>query len=289
MAATDHPLKRLVSLFIDDFAAWLLNSPVREARPLNVELPADLLVADQVFRVTLVDGRELVLHIEFQGRRSHQPMPWRMLEYMPRLAVTYRLPLWSVVFYVGAGAGIEDTGRHEIQGPAAVAPLVWHYQVVRLWQMSAEDLLALDQPALLALVGQTRLERPAVVLSAVVARLRQVPDPEARTRLLTALLALIPQEEIVTMVEKLLEDDTLFDSPFLRRIREEGREEGLLAARRYDIVEALTLRFAPPAAIAQQVAQHVETLTDAAALERLFTAAVRSASLAEFQAAMTQE
>jgi hypothetical protein len=91
------------------------------------------------------------------------------------------------------------------------------------------------------------------------------------------------------MVERLLEDDTLFDSPFLRRIREEGREEGLLAARRYDIVEALTLRFAPPAAIAQQVAQHVETLTDEAALERLFTAAVRSASLAEFQTAMSRE
>jgi hypothetical protein len=161
-----------------------------------------------------------------------------------RGAVTYRLPLWSVVFYVGVGAGVEDTGRHEIQGPAAVAPLVWHYQVVRLWQMSAEDLLALDQPALLALVGQTRLDRLAVVLPAVVARLRQVPDPEACARLLTALLALIPQEEIVTMVEKLLEDDMLFDSPFLRRIREEGREEGLLAARRRSIVEALTWRFA---------------------------------------------
>jgi hypothetical protein len=65
---------------------------------------------------------------------------------------------------------------------------VWHYQVVRLWQMSAEDLLALDQLALLALVGQTRLERPAVVLPAVVARLRQVADAEARARLWTALV-----------------------------------------------------------------------------------------------------
>ena len=83
-----------------------------------------------------------------------------------------------------------------------MAPLVWHYQVVRLWQMSAEALLALDQPALLALVGQ--------------------------------------------------------------------------------------LRFAPPAAIVQQVTQHIETLTDETALERLFTAAVRSANLVEFQTAMTQ-
>jgi predicted transposase YdaD len=281
MAATDHPLKRLVSMFISDFAAWLLNSPVRETRPLNVELPADLLATDQVFRVILVDGRELVLHIEFQGRRSRLPMPWRMLEYMSRLAVTYRLPLWSVVFYVGADAGGDDTGRHEIRGPATVAPLVWQYQVVHLWQMPAEDLLALDQPALLALVGQTRLDRPAVVLPAVVARLRQVPDAEARGRLLTALLALLPQEEMVAMVEKLLEDDPLFDSPFLRRFRQEGR--------RRSIVDVLTLRFAPPAAVVQQVTQYVETLTDEASLERLFAAAVLSPSLAEFQAAMTQQ
>jgi predicted transposase YdaD len=161
----------------------------------------------------------------------------------------------------------------------------------------------------LALVGQTPLNSPAVVLPAVVARLRRVPDPEARGRLLTALLALLPQEDIVTMVEKLLEDDTLLlDTPYLRRIREAGREEGreagreqgreegreagreegILVARRRSIVDALTLRFAPSAAVLQQVVQYVETLTDEAAMERLFAAAIRSASLEEFQAAMTQ-
>jgi hypothetical protein len=29
--------------------------------------------------VTLADGRDLVLHIEFQDCRSHPPMPWWML------------------------------------------------------------------------------------------------------------------------------------------------------------------------------------------------------------------
>jgi predicted transposase YdaD len=217
--------------------------------------------------------------------------------------------MWSVVFYVGEGAGVGDTGRHVIRGPAELAPLMWQYQVVHLWQMPAEDLLALDQPALLPLVGQTRLNSPVVVLPAVVARLRQVPDPEARGRLLTALLALLPHEDIVTMVEKLLEDDRLLlDTPYLRRIREAGREEGheagreagreegreagreegILVARRRSIVDALTLRFAPSAAVLQQVVQYVETLTDEAAMERLFAAAIRSASLEEFQAAMTQ-
>ena len=138
MAATDHPLKRLVSTFITEFAAWLLSTPVRAARPLNVELPADILITDQVFQVTLDDGRELVLHIEFQGRRSQPPMPWRMLEYMQRLATFYRSPLWSVVFYVGAGAGVDDTGHYTVSGPADITPLAWQYQVIRLWQMSAE-------------------------------------------------------------------------------------------------------------------------------------------------------
>ena len=294
MAATDHPLKRLVSTFITEFASWLLSAPVRAARPLNVELPADILMTDQVFQVTLDDGRELVLHIEFQGRSSQPQMRWRMLEYMQRLAVAYRLPLWSVVFYVGAGAGVDDTGQHTVSGPADITPLAWQYQVIRLWQMSAEERLALEQPALLALVGQTRVDRPAVVLPAVVARLRAVTDTAARGRLLTALLALLPVEEMIAMVERLLEDETLLlDTPYLRRIREEGREEGrekgALEMRRSSIVEALTLRFAPSPAVLQQVRQALEARSEEAALARLFTTAIQSTSLAEFQEALVQE
>jgi len=48
------------------------------------------------FQVTLANDRELLLHLEFQGRRSHEPMQWRMLEYMPRLARLHRLDLESV-------------------------------------------------------------------------------------------------------------------------------------------------------------------------------------------------
>jgi hypothetical protein len=71
MADTDSPLKQLFSAFIADFAAWLLQADVRDAYPLNIELPAETLAADQIFHVTLVDGHVLVLHIEFQGRTSH--------------------------------------------------------------------------------------------------------------------------------------------------------------------------------------------------------------------------
>jgi len=142
MADTDSPLKQLFSAFITDFAAWLLQADVRDAHPLNIELPAEMLAADQVFHVTLADERTLVLHIEFQGRTSHQPMEWRMLEYMTRLAYTHRLNLRSVVIYVGRGAGAGDTGRYQVNGPDGTPTLTWQYDVIRLWQMRAEELLA---------------------------------------------------------------------------------------------------------------------------------------------------
>ena len=71
--------------------------------------------------------------------------------------------------------------------------------------MPAEDLLALDSPALLALVGQTQVAQPEVVFPAVIARLRQEPDRERQRQLLTSLLALITEEEWIQMVERTLE------------------------------------------------------------------------------------
>ena len=50
------------------------------------------------------------------------------------------------------------------------------------------------------LVGQTQIARPEVILPTVVTRLRHVTDLELRSRLFTALLALLPAEEMITMV-----------------------------------------------------------------------------------------
>jgi predicted transposase YdaD len=298
MADTDSPLKQLVSAFITDFAAWLLQAEVRAAHPLNVELPAETLAADQVFQVTLADGRTLVLHIEFQGRTSHAPMEWRMLEYIVRLAHTYRLDLWSVVIYVGRGAGAGDTGSYQVNGLDGTPTLAWRYHVIRLWQMRAEELLAMGRPALLALIGQTQIETPEAVLPDVVARLQSVPDPERRDRLLTALTALIPEEEMVAMVERMIDrEELLLDTPFLRRIREEGRAEGreegrteaALAARRRSLLDVLVVRFDPPVSVYQQTERQLATITDEAHLAQLLAAAVRAESVADFQATMSQE
>jgi predicted transposase YdaD len=305
-------LKQLVSSFSDDFAAWLLEATVQEVFPLNIELPATAKTVDQVFQVALANGRQLLLHIEFQGQRSPQPMKWRMLEYMDRLAQAHHLDLCSVVFYVGRGAGAQDEGEHQVNCADGQPSLWWRYRVIRLWQMKAEELLALGRPALLGLIGQTEMAAPGELLPQVVERIKTTtPDPERQSRLLTALVALVDDKEIITMLEQLIEEEELLlDTPFLRRIRnqgrEEGREEGLtagLAKGREEgreegekigfvtalwrtILEALVLRFDPPASLYKQVEAELTKLTNEADLERLFAVVIRGETIAEFQAAL---
>lgn len=207
---------------------------------------------------------------------------------------------------MGRGAGAGDSGYYQVNGLDSTPTLTWRYHVIRLWQMRAEELLAAGRPALLALIGQTQIEMPDLVLPEVVARLQSVPDPERRSRLLTALTALIPEEDIIAMVERLIDrEELLLDTPFLRRIREEGRAEGrkegraegraeahaeaALAARQHSILDVLVVRFDPPVSVYQQIERQLETITDEAHLAQLLAAAVRAENVAAFQAAMGQE
>jgi predicted transposase YdaD len=248
MAETDSLLKRLVSTFVLDFAAWLLGTAVQTVRPLPSELPASTVTVDQAFLVTLTDGREVLLHIEFQGRRSPTPMQWRMLDYMPRLALAYRQAMTSVVLYIGRGAGANDSGLYQVDDLDQSPVLAWRYRVLRLWEMPADALLTLTPVAPLALVGLMRMANPEATLTAVVTRMRQIADGERRGHLLTALLALLPEEEMMTMVERLLTEDDLLaelDLPYLRRIRDEGRAEGRQAGEAEMLLRLLRLRFGP--------------------------------------------
>lgn len=295
MVRTDNPLKQLVTAFIGDFAAWLLGVEVVEATPRATEFPpgADPLKPDQVFHVRLTDGRTVILHIEFQGRRSHKPMSLRFLDYQARLADAYRgHELQSVVFYVGQGAGQHDTGSHHIHQPDGQSALAWRYQVIRLWQLDAAAVLALGRPALLALVGQMQMAQPQVVLAQVIETFRAVPDAEQQHRLLTALVALINNEELLTMIETLLDDDDLLlDTPFMRRVQakyEEGREDGRMEGVRRDILKTLQIRFSLTAEQVGACAGPLEQVPDEARLDRLFEAALQAESLVAFQAILAQ-
>jgi len=291
MAATDSPLKRLITTFINDFAEWLLKSEVAFVTPQNIELHAhsDPIRADQIFTVKLADGRSVILHIEFQGRRSDVPMPLRELDSLSRLALKFRdLEIYSVVFYVGNSAGRHDTGSHEIKNPTGGLTLSWQYKVIRLWKMNAQELIDVGKPALLGLIGQTQITEPEVLLPKVVSMVKTVPDAEMQKRLLSETMLLINDEEILTMLENLIEaDEVLEETPLMRRLRTQGYEEGVekggLNKSRHDILKIVGLRFKPQSSLYQQIEQQLALITNGTMLDILLTTAVRCETITDFQ------
>jgi len=292
MPQTDTPFKRLVNEFALDFAAWLLNvsdADVHHVQPLNIELPAGAVRTDTIFRVTLADGRVTLLHVEFQGRRSERPMPLRMLDYISRLTQQERGHLCSAVIYVGDGAGADDKGTHQVDCHDQGLTLAWRYRVIRLWQMQAEELLALDHPALLTLIGQTRIEEPERVLPQAIATIRQTSDEGERIRLLAALKSLMRDEEMLRMAEQLIEAmdrGLMMDTPFLRRIREEGRTEGQaegeVRGRRATILDILLTRFELSHHAVQQFEVRIEQIESLTVLQKLGIEATQVETAEEF-------
>jgi predicted transposase YdaD len=118
--------------------------------------------------------------------------------------------------------------------------LSWYYAVVPLWQLEAETLLALNRPALLALIGQTRIQQPAQTIPQAVASLVQGTSGEQRERLLAEFLLLCTDEEIATMAEQIITRDYgLPETPMMRKLREQGREEGREEGREQERLELL--------------------------------------------------
>ncbi|MEM7128459.1 MAG: phytanoyl-CoA dioxygenase family protein [Chloroflexota bacterium] len=284
MAETDSPLKGLIKTNINDFASWLLDNEVLDVHTLNVELHSEPIRADHLFHVTLSDSRTTMLHIEFQGRSQHKPMRLRMLDYISRLVDEEpNLDLFSVVFYVGHGVGAKDTGKHQIKAPDGRVTIQWQYHVIRLWQMDADELLALDRPGLLPLVGQTQLQSPEETLPKIVDKLQHVPDTELQGRLFAHMIALVEDEEIVKMIEKLVESEELLtNTPYLRRIRQEGRKEGGLDASRRNLLDVFLGYFKPQAVVYKKLEYLLAQIDSPQELDMLFASIFQSDSGDDF-------
>jgi hypothetical protein len=89
-------------------------------RPAQSDMSLQNSAPHPILRVALAGGHDVLLHVEFQGKDSERPMPWRMVDYLGRIAereLDYRhlerLSLCGVVFYVGEGAGAHDSGAYQ--------------------------------------------------------------------------------------------------------------------------------------------------------------------------------
>ena len=123
---------------------WLrfLRLPGTRAEVVDADLATVTTEADRVLRVTDAPIPYL-LHLEFQASRD-DTLAVRTLRYNVLLDVEYGLPVKSVVFLLRPDAASPTlTGVVERTDPAGNgAYLRFGYDVVRLWEIPAQDFLA---------------------------------------------------------------------------------------------------------------------------------------------------
>ncbi len=185
-----------------------------------IELPASAIRSDQVFTAILASGEEIIFHVEFEAGDDTEVMKWRMLDYMSRIGGSLKKPIKSVVLYLN-NMGKDDTGEHR------VGDVRWSYKAIRLEEVEASEFLKSGSPAMWALSALAKRKEPEEEAFEAVDKIKQNADNKDRTRLLELFLVLLHDERLVNMIQEQLEkEDYLMNSPFLRKIRAEEREEG---------------------------------------------------------------
>ena len=141
MAQYDEIVKHLMERFADEFAQLAFNTT-------DVEVVAKLDTEQQTIKVhrndmtfeVRRDNEEAILHIEVQTDDSKdKPMPLRVLAYASVLMLSYQMPVYSLVLYLGANAGRTDPGGYSFGDDTF--GLQHKYQVIRLADLEGEPFL----------------------------------------------------------------------------------------------------------------------------------------------------
>lgn len=229
----DNVCKFLAENYSRDFAQWLLGEPLLFTQLSPSELSLEPIRADALI---LLESDQIILHLEFQTEPDPK-MSFRMLDYRTR--VYRRFPkktMRQVVIY------LKETSSPLVQENAFILPNTRHeYEVLRLWEIAAEEMLGLSGLLPLANLGKTP-NRPEI-LRQVAAKIDNIEGRTEKSNLAaaTAILAgLVLSKEIIG---SLLREEIMRESVIYQDIREsgkaQGREEGREEGRREEAVSLI--------------------------------------------------
>ena len=245
----------------EGFLAAFDRPPAGPVKLLNVDLSTVTTAADLV--LGLGETPEEIIHLDFQSSAS----AWKhadVMVYNALLFAHYRVPVHSVVVLLRPQAGHSNmNGVIRYAARPGRGGMEFGYEVVRLWERPAEELLAADLGvAPLAMLGRLPEGLPleeglAAVARRVVERLTQEAPPDRAKKLLTDALLLTglrvrrdTAARIFRGVRAMEESDTYL------MILDQGEERGL----RGIIMLLGEDQFGPPDASVQAGLQHITDL-----------------------------
>jgi predicted transposase/invertase (TIGR01784 family) len=214
----DNVCKFLAANFSQDLTTWLLGKPI----PLTVLEPTELYV-DPIRADSLIflQSEDIVVHIEFQTDPKSD-VPFRMADYYLRIAKCFpRKEIYQVVIY------LRKTNSALAQQTSFELPQMQHrFNVIRLWEVPTEQLLASSGLLPLAVLSQTT--NPAGVLERVARKIEGIED-EAEQNNVAASAAVIAGLILDRMtIKRLLTRDIMRESVIYQDILAEGESNLVL-------------------------------------------------------------
>lgn len=284
----DATLKELVQTHPTD---WLAMFNLPSSGPVEILTP-DLSTLTAFTDIVLRTGDSL-LHLDFQSGPD-PTLPRRVLLYNVLLHDGYELPVHSIVILLRPRADRGDlAGTLRYAARSGRGHLDFAFEVIRLWQVPMEQLLASGLGTLpLAVLGQMPAGQTAdvalpEVIAQLVPRIEREASPEQGPILLTASFVLtglrVSQQRVLELFRGVRK---MRESTAYQAILDEGRAEGEIKGRAEGLIkgreEGLTMgqveearqlllrlgrkRLGPPEPIVEEA---VRTINDLQRLESL--------------------
>ncbi len=280
----DATMKHLLDEFAADWVSWLapiVGLPVAvDVEPLDVDLSSVQYSADKVFR--LCPPGEGLLHIEPQSTWDGK-LPERMMLYNGLLHERYLGPVYSVTLLLRRGADSPLlTGTLSRKYPDGREYLRFNYSIVRVWELSAESLLSGNIGAIpLSLLTDEATGRLGEFVDRIDDRLRSMgTDESTRKLILTSSYILLGMRYDEVVIDQAfirtrgMKESTTYQA-ILREGRDEGRDEGVIAARKQAILDILAERFG---VVTPEVQSRIQSANDASRLQFAVRQSMRIAS-----------
>jgi len=213
----DNLCKSLVESNPRPFVVWLLGQSVGESKIniLKTELSVEPIRADFV---SFLEVGNQILHLEFQTQ-SDPEMPLRMLDYYTRLYRQYRRQVKQIVLF------LKPTTSTQVQIHSFETETTIHrYQVIRLWEVEASELLPF--PTLWPLAILAKSDNPESLLTEVAQRLETLENRDERLSLTTYTYLLGGLKFREEVLEQLLQEEIMQESVTYRRLVERSKQQG---------------------------------------------------------------
>ena len=298
MASFDAASKKQVETNPKDFVHLCFKFGLTDITVLEIVTPEQPTVemhqADILIKA-LYDGREVLVHFEFQTTDSYDPeMPLRMAGYIIRAIEVHRLPVYSNVVYLRPDAGRNDPGKFEQNLENHNISI--EYQVFRLIEIDGQEILDLKSVGLIPFTPL--MKRPADVDSEQwLRRCVQAADSidvVNKPEYLGSLAVLGNLVYDSQMILDIISEETMQQPPIVEYVAPQAREQGIqqgiqqgaLQTTRKHILEALTLRLQFDAA--QTFKSTLDAIDDLQRLEQLHRAAILAETLEDFTQALDE-